>query len=228
MAPIKKPKTPKLTKPSKTKLSCWKLSSSNSWNRQILNLFNLKNFNWQPLKSRTNPFSLWLKRWSTIIGISLIILLTLISFLLPKNNFQKAKERLLRNPNDFEARLILAEEFLKNNQFEEAEKELRFAEQQQASQSTQTSSSSQILGSPSKLSQLWKQKQLADPQDISRLITAWEKILTEKPGYRDGWLQLAFLHAKLNQNEKAKECLKKTLALDPNFTLARELEKILP
>lgn len=163
------------------------------------------------------------RRWGAPAGVALIIFLLIGSFFLPKNSFQQAKQSLLRNPNDFQAQLILVEELLANNQFEEAEKMLLLAQNQI------NLSNNQVLGEQTnpRLKELWQRKYYSDPEDIRRLIAAWEKIIKEKTGYRDGYLQLAYLHYKLYENEKAKEYLEKAIELDPNYELARELKKIL-
>lgn len=163
------------------------------------------------------------RRWGAPAGVALVVFLIIGSFFIPKNNFQQAKQSLLRNPNDFQAQLVLAEEFLANNQFEKAEKALLLAESQ-IYQST-----SQVLGEQTnlQLEELWQRKLYSDPEEIKKLIALWQKIIEEKPGYRDGHLQLAYLHYKLYENEKAKEYLEKAIELDPNYKLARELEKTL-
>lgn len=152
-------------------------------------------------------------RYFSIIIATTFVALSLVSFLWPKTQFQLLKEKIVKNPADYEAHLQLAEAFLKNNQYQEAENELlQF----------------RVLGvSTSRFGQLLQQKLLQNPNDIKRLITGWEKIVTEKPGYRDGWLQLAYLNYKIYEDEKAKDYLAKALDLDPNFAPARELEKII-
>jgi len=152
------------------------------------------------------------KKTSILIGVTLLIFLIVYSLFLPKNQFQQAKERLIKNPNDFEAHLILAKEFLKNNQFEKAEKELLMAQTQEPN---------------SKLEKVWQKKHHSDPKDIEKLIQAWEKILSEKPEYRDAYLNLAWLHYQIYENQKAKENLKKAIDLDPNFEPTLKLQKII-
>ncbi|MGB9706686.1 MAG: tetratricopeptide repeat protein [Microgenomates group bacterium] len=167
-------------------------------------------------KPRSARFYRATKKFGSLGVVILIALSVLGSFFLPKNQFQLAKERLIKNPNDFEAHLVLAEEFLKNNQFEEAEKELKLAQ-----------ANPQSVIRNQKIDELWRQKHYSDPKDIRQLITAWEKIVEEKPNYRDGYLQLAYLHYKIFESKKAKEYLEKALNLDPNYEPARELEKII-
>ncbi|MBU3956928.1 hypothetical protein KKI19_01420 [Patescibacteria group bacterium] len=163
------------------------------------------------------------RRWGAPAGVALVVFLLIGSFFLPKNSFQQAKHSLLKNSGDFQAQLVLAEELLANNQFEEAEKMLLLAQNQI------NLSDNQVLGEQTnpQLEELWQKKYYSDPEDIKKLITAWEKIVSEKPNYRDGYLQLAYLHYKLYENEKAQECLEKAIELDPNYELARELKKIL-
>lgn len=162
-------------------------------------------------------------RWGSPAGVALVILIFAGSLLIPKDNIKEIKERLAKNPNDFETHLQLVEAFLNNNQFEEAEKTLLLAQKQL------DNADNKVLGEQTsqKFEELWQRKHYSDPKDIRRLITAWEEIVKEKPHYRDGYLQLAYLHYKIFENEKAKEYLQKAIELDPNYEPARELEEIL-
>ena len=148
----------------------------------------------------------------TSTGIALIFFSVLYSLFLPKDQFQLNKEKLVKNPHDFKAHLELAEKFLDNNQFTEAEKVLLLA------QNEQTSAESK---------QLWQRKYLQDPEDIQRLTDSWEKIVEEKPNYRDAYLQLTDLYYRLCENEKAKDYLEKAIELDPNFEAAQELKTLI-
>ncbi len=163
------------------------------------------------------------KRWGTPAGVALILVLTLYSFFLPKDRFQFARERVLKNPKDLEAHLILAEEFLKNNQLEKAEKELIAAENIQKL----IPNDQQVLGLTSKLEELYLRWQEENPKELKKLISKWEKIISENPNYRDGYLHLALYYFKLGKKEKAKENLSKALDLDPNYKPSKELEKII-
>lgn len=159
------------------------------------------------------------KRYAGPAGVALLIILIGYSLFLPKNQFQQAKEHLVQNPNDFQAHLILAQEFLKNNQFKQAEKELLAIQ----------ASSTQVLGEDNNfnLERLWQKKHYSDPKDIRQLIAGWEKVVVEKPDYRDAYLQLAWLHYQIFENEKAKNYLQKALILDPNYESAHALQKII-
>jgi len=179
-------------------------------------------------------------KYAGLAGVVAILTASLVSFFLPKDEFQLLKQRLIRNPADFEANLQMAEKFLENNQFEEAEKALLLAQKVSSFQFRAagiasgdarpvSSSEKRVLGeqAETKLDKLWQKKQYSDPEDIKKLISAWEKIVEEKPNYRDGYLQLAILHYKLYENDKAKEYLNKALDLDPNYEPAKELEFII-
>ncbi len=163
------------------------------------------------------------RRWGAPAGVALVIFLLTGSFFIPKDVFQQAKEKLLKNPNDFQAQITLAEEFIANNQFEKAEKTLLLV------QSQVNQLGSQVLGEQTNptLEELWQRKHHSDPKDIKRLIAAWEKVIKEKPDYRDGYLQLAYLHYKLYEDEKAKEYLEKAIELDPNYELTRLMKEVL-
>ncbi len=161
-------------------------------------------------------------RYLSIALVAVISAATLSSFFLPKSSFSQLKEKLLRQPDDFELQLQLAQDFLESHQFEEAEKALLLAQ-------GITIPSNTVLGQQTsqKLEELWQKKQDEDPVDIQKLIIAWGKIMNEKPGYRDGWLQLAALNYKIYQNDKAREYLNKALEIDPNYEPAKEFKESL-
>lgn len=162
------------------------------------------------------------ERFGSPAGVALIFLILSCSLILSKNRFQLAKEKLTQNSNDFEAHLVLAEEFLANNQVKEAESALLLAQ-------SRLSLTGNVLGEKTslKLEDLWKRKHYSDKADVYRLIVSWQKIIAEKPNYRDGYLQLAFLYYQIYQNDKAKAYLQKALVIDPNYEPARKLEETL-
>lgn len=172
------------------------------------------------------PLAARASRWGGPSGVALVIFLLIGSFLYPKNEVQILKWRLLNNPNDFETHLTLAEKLLDNNQFEEAEKSLLLTQKLLTTNNKQQRTKNAVLGEKtnSKISELWQRKHYADPQDIKKLIALWEKIVVEKPNYRDGYLQLAILNYKIWQNEKARQYLNKALEIDHNFEEARNLK----
>lgn len=160
----------------------------------------------KPVAPRSN-------RFGTPTGVAVFLLIALSSLLLPKDQFQTNKEKVLRNPNDIETRLNLAEEFIKNNQLNEAEKELLTVSNKQ-----------QSVG---KFEELWQKWQEENPTELKKLIEKREKFVSENPTYRDGYLKLTLYYFKLGNPDKAKENLQKAIALDPNFETSREIKKVL-
>jgi len=172
------------------------------------------------IRKTTKPQAKRLQRLTKKFGsLGIVILVSgavLGSLFLPKNNFQILKEKLVKNPYDLEAHLELAKIFLKSNQFEKAEKELRFLQ-----------SNSQFAIRNPEIEKLWREKHYSDPKDIKKLISGWEEVLEKYPNYRDGYLQLTYLYYKTYQDEKAKENLTKALELDPNFPPTNEIKKLI-
>lgn len=58
-------------------------------------------------------------------------------------------------------------------------------------------------------------------------ISQWEQIVSEKPDYRDGWLQVANLYYQNNEKQKAKDALQMVKQIDPNNDIISTLEKLL-
>lgn len=164
-----------------------------------------------------------------VVGLLWFLGIQAAGLLSPKSEFEKAKEGIMKNPADLGARLVLAEELLKNNQLEEAEKELKIISNFQIPISKKAQSANKVvLGTTSKANELWQQKQESDPGDLEVLIQKWQEILEEKPNYRDGWLKLALYLIKVGRINEAQEALQKAKELDPNYEVIEELEKLLP
>lgn len=159
-------------------------------------------------------------RYGAPAGVALLVLIALYPALFSKNRFEQAKNWILKNPKDIEAHLILAEEFLKNNQLEEAKKELEFV-------ASLEKENPQVLGLASKFEELKKRWRGQDPNEIKKEIEKWEQFLAETPTYRDGWLYLALYHFKLGNQEEAEAALEKAKELDPLNPASQNLEKII-
>jgi tetratricopeptide (TPR) repeat protein len=180
---------------------------------------------------KTKSFSVRLKDWflkleisSSFKGVLKKVLIwtssllvsgwLLVSFLKPPSFNQLIRWQVLRNSQNTSARLILIENYLENNQFSQAEKELLKLEKQDLN-NWQTD----------KLANLWQKKQRQDPQEIEKQISHWQKQLEDRPDWRDAWLILSLLQAKLGKKETSWESLQKAKTLDPNYPLFQELEK---
>jgi thioredoxin-like negative regulator of GroEL len=165
------------------------------------------------IRQVSQPITAKISSWGGPAGIALIFFLIILACFYPSSEAQTLKQQLLKNPQDLKTQLRLTEFFLTNHQFTEAEKMLLLMEGNQKN-------NSQVLV-------LRQQKNLSDPEDIKKLITFWEKIVAEKPNYRDAYLQLAVLQYKVWQNEKAEKYLKKALIVDPNFEASLQLKQLI-
>lgn len=145
------------------------------------------------------------------------------SFLFPKNQFDEARTLVIKNPNDTEAHFILASEFIKNNQLQEAEKELTII----ANLEQKKKSNSNVLGSDTKLQELILAWQDQNPEEIRKKIVKWEQIVSDFPSFREGYLYLSYYYFKLGQKGIAEEYLQKALEIDPNYEPAKELRRSL-
>lgn len=145
------------------------------------------------------------KLWS-ILGVLILFSLTLVSLFWKQENSFALQKTLAQDLQDSSSHLALAEILLENNQFKEAEIELTLAQSQDK--------------------KLWQKKQYENPEDIKSLIKFWEETLKQKPGFRDAFLQLSYLHYKIYKDAEAKKFLQEALEIDPNFKVAKELKKI--
>lgn len=165
-------------------------------------------------------------------GLKLAVLAVLAAFLvinlfpaLPADflSYERARLAVMLYPEDLSSHLFLAQEYLKRGSLAGVERELLLA--QELTEKNPPATSSGVLGaflSPAKILEKIKN----EPQKIKNEISFWEKIIAEKPDYRDAYLQLAILNYQIYENEKAQEFIKKALALDPNFAPTRELERL--
>lgn len=175
----------------------------------------------QTARRVSKPMAARIRRNLHLSGIILFFLLMIFSFFYPLSPTQQIKKRLLANPWHFGYHLELAKIFLENHQFKQANQTLLLT------QNIKNRKPESVSQTSLSLENLWEEKQANDPQDIKKLILLWEEIVSQKPNYRDGYLQLAVLNYKVFEEKKAQESLKKALLIDPNFAPALELKKII-
>lgn len=72
--------------------------------------------------------------------------------------------------------------------------------------------------------QIAKTKQV-EKQSLEAQVAKWQEVIAKRADFRDAYFELAILTYRLNRLAEAKYYLAKTLALDPNFQPAIELEK---
>jgi len=146
-----------------------------------------------------------------ILGVSGLILWLGFNLFPSFSPIDNLKIALLKNLTNPAVHLNLITQLLKNNQLEEAEKEVFY--------SLQFSPGDKNL--LAKLAEIKRIKN--EPASLRQEIKKWQKIASEKPDYRDAYFQLAILYYQLYNDKKSKEYLTKTLSLDPNFEPAKEL-----
>lgn len=80
----------------------------------------------------------------------------------------------------------------------------------------------------SDLSRTYIQKahQIAERRTIQQKIALWERIVATHPGYRDGNFMVAIYAYQIGDITTTKQYLRTTLSIDPNFTLAQTLQKV--
>lgn len=69
--------------------------------------------------------------------------------------------------------------------------------------------------------------QQAQKTSLINKVHYWQGILQKHPDYRDGYLELSILEYQLKNYKAAREYVKKSLELDPNYERGKEMEKIL-
>jgi tetratricopeptide (TPR) repeat protein len=118
------------------------------------------------------------------------------------------------DPNNPSHHFQLARVYQAANNWEEAQKELQLA--------------LTLSDTPTIREELSKvQITIAEPAKIAGEIAFWEKEMTTKPDYRDGWLQLAVRYYQLKKTEEARYALSKAYEIDPNFDPTKKLQEII-
>lgn len=72
-----------------------------------------------------------------------------------------------------------------------------------------------------------KQELYQEREKIMSEIRLWQDVAKKYKGYRDAYFTLAVLEYRLGEYGKAKDYLRETLNLDPNFEKGKELETLL-
>jgi len=143
-------------------------------------------------------------------SVLLFALLVISFFLAPQGRFYEAKREIIRNPQNFSARLILLDELILASEFEKAEKEISFLEENYF----------KLKGEERE--QFW-QKNLAfwekNPAKQEELIKNWQKFLEKNPDYKIGWLALAYYQQKAGNANEVNLSLQKAYELDPGLPL---------
>jgi tetratricopeptide (TPR) repeat protein len=170
----------------------------------------------------------WLFKFFLLFASLFIASIILYLFFLPKNKFQKVREKILTQPDNLDARLELIKIYLANNQFEKAETELLKLQSDKVARLPSPdgeANGGQAKPQNEKIKKLWQRKYEEDPKEIQKQAQEWQNLLTQYPDYRDGWLQLALLYLKLNEIQEAKKTLEKAQQLSPNYEVTKEFQE---
>lgn len=155
--------------------------------------------------------------------MAIFLFLTVHSLIFPEDEtLERARLEVLKDPGNPTPHFRLGKIFLERNDFNVAKEEFRLAEIFSKKETWEEN----VLGATSPPLALLK-KAMEAPEEIAAEISFWEKIVKEKPDYRDAYLRLAVLNYQLHKKEEAREYLKKVIDLDPNFEPARELGEII-
>jgi hypothetical protein len=65
-------------------------------------------------------------------------------------------------------------------------------------------------------------------QRLNQLESYWEKVVTDSPTYRDGFVQLAVIDYRQGDLESSKKWLTKVYTIDPNYELPVTLAFLQP
>ena len=131
-------------------------------------------------------------------------------FLAPQGRFWEAKRKILQNPQDLSAHLVLLDELILASEFEKAETEISFLE---ANYFKLTNEGKE---------QFWQKNLFLHEQDpIGRegLIKNWQQFLEKNPDYKIGWLALAYYQQKAGNVNEVNLSLQKAYELDPGLPL---------
>lgn len=157
--------------------------------------------------------------------IALLAVLTalLATQLYPTNSLTQAQTAVLLSPRNVSSHLLLSQKYLASGNMPAVERELTLTQSLNTPYDLHPTAS--VLGitlSPLKILENIK----AEPQQIRNEIAFWEKVVAEKSGYRDAYLQLTILNYKIYQIDRAKKYLEKAKEIDPNYEKVQELENL--
>ncbi|MBI3981151.1 hypothetical protein HY345_04090 [Candidatus Microgenomates bacterium] len=132
----------------------------------------------------------------------------------PLSDFEKIKNRVIKNPQDFEAHLLLAEQFKNNRQYLEALAEIDLA--------------LKLTQNPGLLTK--RQEiihEINRPKRLKEELDYWNSIILKFPNYRDAYLTKALLEYRLKNFFASAKGLALVIRFDPNFEAAQKLKGIL-
>ena len=164
------------------------------------------------LISQINPaYIAFAHKYLPLFAVLLFLLFTLIS---PLTDLERARNRILANPKNYQNHLLLSELFKSNNDFDGALKEALLARG--------------LNNSPESVNQVKKIEEVRNrPDNINNKINYGLIITSSYGDYRDAYLALASLSFQLMDLNSADYYVNRALGLDPNHELTEKLKVLL-
>lgn len=156
----------------------------------------------------------------TLLAV-LVLSLTLVSFLLPRDQLTQTRLQADRFPLSAKKQLVLSRVLLQSGWENEALAAFLRAEKL-AAKFGFLDSSGKLTGDLVNTQTLVYQ-----PQKIKAEINYLNEVLIGKPHYRDLFLRLAVLHCQLYQDELARDYWQKAFYLDPNNWEVQQVGKLI-
>lgn len=168
---------------------------------------------YRPVKPVTDPLLNKLKISYVLTGL---IVLAIGGSFWPEGRRYQAQERAAWWPWSTKAHSQMALAWFENGNEEKALEELNLAKKLFLFQSPK------VKDSLSKA-----EKVVNSPSQIRQEIKSWEKVLDEKPSYKDVLLRLSLLNFKIYEVEKANFYWQKAEYLDPNNKEVQKVGKVI-
>ena len=125
----------------------------------------------------------------------------------------------LQNPISLNAHVVLAETLWKSGFSSRAKKELVYA----TSLKSSPPSNSAVLGASTVDPEIILNNWLSERSGLEAKYNYWQNVVSQKPDFRDAYLQLATLSYRLGKIAEGKSYLTQLINLDPNFVLNKKL-----
>lgn len=194
--------------------------------RQFIFLFVKRNTQLLRLlaKKSYQLISLPIKKYFTfnifhLISLNLLILLLLISYFWPRDNFIISQLASIRWPYSIKKRLNLTKAFFAVGDLEKAKLEVK-----QANSLYQLFKFIDWQGNL-KQQLIVTNDLINQPEKIKKQINYWETVLINRPNFRDVYLKLSLLYYQLWEVDKARENWNKAFYLDPNNEVVQKIGK---
>ncbi len=163
-----------------------------------------------------SPIVVGVVKW---LPLMVVILAVSGEIIIPKSNFEIAKETVNKNFSDPKGHFKLAQTAGENNDYILAETEFRLAS------NLSENGLNNVLGLTSEMNEI--RKAVFPQEAVSREIAGWEKLISTRPNFRDGLLNLAVRYWQIDNNEAAQKNFVQARKLDPNNKTVQKVNELL-